>query len=60
MKQRENQIPPAAKPRLKETLQCLVQLYDVTDHADRAAEWKQKLAEFEQAEAEKRPPKPPP
>ena len=30
-----------------------MQLYDTTNRPDQAAEWKQKLAEFEKAEAEK-------
>jgi hypothetical protein len=59
MKQRETQIPPAGKPRLKETLQRLVQLYEETNRPDKAAEWKQKLAQFEQAETEKQPAPPP-
>ena len=44
MKQREDRIPAVGKPRLKETLQRLVQLYDATGRPDQAAEWKQKLA----------------
>jgi hypothetical protein len=48
MKQRENTIPPQGKPRIRETLQRLVQLYEATGKALRATEWKQKLAEFDQ------------
>ena len=59
MKQRVNQIPAIGKPRLKEALQRLVQLYDATGRADKAADWKQKLTEFEQAETGKSPPAPP-
>lgn len=59
LKQRESQIPAIGKPRLKEALQRLVQLYDATGRADKAAEWKQKLAEFEKAEADKQPAPPP-
>ncbi len=51
MKQREDKIPANGKVRLKESLQRLVQLYDATGRADKAAEWKQKLAEFERVEA---------
>jgi non-specific serine/threonine protein kinase/serine/threonine-protein kinase len=58
MKQREDQIPASSRPRLKEALQRLVQLYETTDRKDQATEWKRKLAEFEQAEAAK-PPVPP-
>jgi len=49
MKQREARIPTNGRPRLKETLQRLVQLYETTDRPDQAAEWKQKLVEFEKA-----------
>jgi len=55
MKQREEQIPPVGKPRLKETLQHLVQLYEVTSRPDQAAAWKQKLVQFEKAETEQKP-----
>jgi dipeptidyl aminopeptidase/acylaminoacyl peptidase len=44
MKQREDRIPQAGKPRLSETLQRLVQLYEATDRPDQAAAWKKKLA----------------
>jgi eukaryotic-like serine/threonine-protein kinase len=50
MKQRENRIPAAGRPRLKETLQRLVQLYEATNRPDQAAGWKQKLAEFDKTE----------
>jgi hypothetical protein len=46
MKQRENTIPSDGRLRLKETLQRLVQLYEETNRPDQAAEWKQKLDEF--------------
>ncbi|MBI2927182.1 MAG: hypothetical protein HYY24_15930 [Verrucomicrobia bacterium] len=59
MKQREDKIPPAGRPRLKETIQRLVQLYDATGRSDQVAEWKQKLTEFEKAESEKKPAAPP-
>ena len=36
------------KPRLKENLQRLVQLYEATDQSERASEWKQKLADYKQ------------
>jgi serine/threonine protein kinase len=45
MKQREAKIPPAGKPRLEETRQRLVQLYEAAGHPDQAAEWKQKQAQ---------------
>ncbi len=53
MKQREDRIYYDERPRLKENLQWLVQLYEATGKTDQAAEWKQKLADFNQAEAEK-------
>jgi hypothetical protein len=36
-----------------------VQLYDATGRPDQAAEWKQKLAEFDKAETEQKPAAPP-
>jgi lipopolysaccharide biosynthesis regulator YciM len=54
MKQRQDKIPAASKPRVKETLQRLVQLYEATGQAEKAAEWNRKLAEFDKAEAEKK------
>jgi serine/threonine protein kinase/Tfp pilus assembly protein PilF len=50
MKQREAKIPAASKPRLKESLQRLVQLFEATNKPDQAALWKQKLDELERAE----------
>jgi hypothetical protein len=47
LKQRENGIPTAGKPRLKEALQRLVQLYEATGRPEQAAEWKQKLGVFD-------------
>ena len=44
MKQREDKIPATGKPRLKEALKALVQLYEATGQSVPAAEWKQKLA----------------
>jgi hypothetical protein len=47
------------KPRLKEALERLVQLYDETTRPAQTAEWKQKLAEFEsEAETKAAVPKP--
>jgi hypothetical protein len=54
MKQRQDKIPAVSKVCVKETLQRLVQLYEATGEAVKAAEWKTKLAEFNQAEAEKK------
>jgi len=58
MEQRKDKIPSGfgagyhRQPRLKKGLELLVQLYEETGRPDQAAEWKQKLAEFEKAEAQ--------
>ncbi len=54
MKQRADKIPDAGILRLKENLQRLAQLYEATGRSEKAAEWNQKLAELDQAEAEKK------
>ena len=54
MKLREDKIPANGKPRLKETLQRLVQLYEAKGQSENPAEWNKKLTEFDQAEAEKK------
>lgn len=51
MKQREKTILTADRPRLKETLQCLAQLYEATGQSEKAAEWRKILMEFEQGRA---------
>jgi hypothetical protein len=43
MMERTDQIPFVGRPRLKETLQRLVQLYEKTDRPERAAQWRQKM-----------------
>jgi hypothetical protein len=56
IQQREAGIPPPVRTLCpSEALQRLVQLYEATDRPAQAAEWKQKLAEFEKAETEKQP-----
>jgi hypothetical protein len=54
MMQREEKIPSLGRPRLREALQRLVRLYEATSRPDHAARWKQKLAEFEQKEEQRR------
>ena len=49
LKQREDRIPPAGKPRIKETLQRLVQLYEATGQPQKAEAWSQKLTELSPA-----------
>ncbi len=61
MEQRKDKIPSGSdgeyrrQPRLKKALQLLVQLFEETGRPGQAAEWKQKLAEFEKAEVGKKP-----
>ena len=50
MKQREVTISLVDKERLKEGLQRLVRFYQETNRPEKAAEWKQKVAEFDQPE----------
>ena len=45
--QRRDKIPGAARIRLTEALQRIVQLYETWDKPDQAAEWKQRLAQLE-------------
>ncbi|HEX5221929.1 MAG TPA: serine/threonine-protein kinase, partial [Verrucomicrobiae bacterium] len=54
MKARETSIPADSKVRLKEALERLVNYCEATDRPDQAAEWKQKLAEFEKAQQSSR------
>jgi tetratricopeptide (TPR) repeat protein len=53
-KQRQDKIPADSKPQVKETLQRLVQLYEATGQSAKAAECNKKLAEFDQAGAERK------
>jgi len=52
LKQREDKLPTAIRPRLQLAIRRLVRLYEETGSPDRAAEWKQKLAESEKAEVQ--------
>jgi len=47
LKQREAKIPRPAKPRVREAMERLVQLYETTERPAPAAEWRQKLTEFD-------------
>ena len=46
MKERKDRMPADAKPRLNETLQHLVQLYETTGQSEKAAEWKKRLEDL--------------
>ncbi len=48
--QREARIPRAARPRLREAVERVVQLYEATGDSAQAAEWRQKLAALDQPE----------
>ena len=52
MKQREEKVPAIDKPRLKQAIERLVQLYELTGAADQANVWKERLAESDRAAAE--------
>jgi hypothetical protein len=52
MKQREKTMPPAAKVRLTEALERLVQFYDATGNAAEAERWRKELAARKAAEKE--------
>ena len=47
IEQRWERIPASARPRLREALERLVRLYEFTNRAAQAAEWKQKLPTVE-------------
>jgi len=49
LKRSEATIPALFKSRIKDTAQYLVQLYQATGNPAKAAEWKQKIDEFDQA-----------
>ncbi len=48
LKQRESAVPPKSRPRIREALDRLVQLYDSWDKKDKANEWREKLTRFDQ------------
>jgi serine/threonine protein kinase/tetratricopeptide (TPR) repeat protein len=49
IKQRELGIPRTTNPPVSESIKRLARLYELTNRADQAAEWKKKLEEFERA-----------
>jgi TolA-binding protein len=55
MWQREDEIPRPIRPRLKEALVRLTQLCEATGRPDEAAQWRQKLVELAQHEAQRKP-----
>jgi tetratricopeptide (TPR) repeat protein len=60
MKQREDKVPNEGRRHIKETLQRLVQLYEQTNRPDQLAEWRKKLAQFDEVERVKQIPRPQP
>ena len=54
LKQRREKIPAEHKPRLKQAVERLVQLYEGTGRPEQAAEWKKKLAELNEADTLKK------
>jgi serine/threonine protein kinase/tetratricopeptide (TPR) repeat protein len=46
MKKRQDTIPVSRRPRLKETIQRLVKLYENTERFDQLAQWKAELTQF--------------
>ncbi len=53
LKQREATIPRTGKSRLKEAAEYLVRLYEASDQPDKAAQWKETVANLEKLEAGK-------
>ena len=54
MNQRQEKVPTEYKFRLRESLECLVRLYEATGRPDQAAEWQKKLADYGPAETRPR------
>jgi len=54
MKAREAKIPAYGKSEFKNALERLVKLYEAKGDAAQTAEWKQKLAEFDKVEGDKK------
>jgi hypothetical protein len=50
MKQRAARIPPPGRPRLREAVERLVELYESTHAKAEAEAWRQQLASRRQAE----------
>ena len=60
MTQRQDKTSSGNKGDIKQALQLLVQLYEATSQSEKVAEWTRKLAEFNEAETEKKAALPPP
>src|ERR1035438_2945004 len=54
MNQRREKVPPEYKFRLRESLECLVRLYEATGRPEQASEWKKKLADYSTSEPDKK------
>ena len=55
MKQRESKIPWEGRYVLKDALRRIVQLYEATNQPDKAAEWKERLSNFDKTSADTKP-----
>jgi len=55
LRERQARIPAANKPRLEKAAERLLQFYEETAQPDKAAEWKQKLAELTKPAREAKP-----
>jgi serine/threonine protein kinase/Tfp pilus assembly protein PilF len=60
MREREQHIPLAGKPRLKEALQRVVELYEATGRLNQSVQWRQRLDDFESSQTNRPSPTPPP
>jgi hypothetical protein len=53
LKLREDRVPPVPKRCMEESMTQIVKLFEETERPDKAAEWRQKLANFTQAQNQK-------
>jgi tetratricopeptide (TPR) repeat protein len=60
MREREAKIPSAARSRLKEAMQRLVALYEITGRSAQAAPWQKKIEDMDRAQTNQPPPAKPP
>jgi len=55
LKEREAQIPAQGRVNIRRALHYLVKLYQGTDRPGQAADWQQKLDDFDRAQSERQP-----